>query len=51
MKEWVRLTTTVDAAKPVLAMKNVLFDRAGVPNFPGDLIAANYFAIKKKNTR
>ena len=39
------------AAKPVLAIKNKLFDRAGVPSFPSDLIAANYFVIKKKNAR
>jgi hypothetical protein len=51
VKEWIRLSTTVGAAKPVLALKSTLFERAGVPSFPHDLKASKYFAEQRANTR
>ena len=51
VKEWLRLTTTVTESKPVLAMKNLLFERAGVPSFPTNLRLAGYEIISRNNTR
>ena len=45
------MSTTVGAAKPVLALKSTLFERAGVPGFPNDLKASKYFAEQRANTR
>ena len=45
------MSTTVGAAKPVLALKSTLFERAGVPGFPHDLKASKYFAEQRANSR
>ena len=51
VKLWVKLNTTVTASKPVLAMKNILFERAGVPSFPSDLAQSGYEVIFRNNAR
>ena len=45
------MTTTVTASKPVLAMKNLLFERSSVPNFANDLKVSGYTAISRNNAR
>jgi hypothetical protein len=32
-------------------MKNILFERAGVPNFASDLMVSGYTAIARNNAR
>ena len=51
VKHWVRLTTTVSAAKVKLAIKNTLFDRSGVPDFVCDLLASGYTITTRTNLR
>ena len=51
VKEWMRLSTTVGTSKPVLALKNTLFDRAGVPNFVQELRNSQYWVDQRSNAR
>ena len=51
VKEWLRLTTTIMANKPMLAIKNTLFDRADVPSLPTDLKNAGYEVSSRSNAR
>ena len=51
VKVWLRLSVSVSGNKNQLSIKNLLFDRAGVPNFPRDLRASGYYADRRSNCR
>ena len=51
VKLWLRLSVSVTGNKNQLSIKNLLFERAGVPNLPKDLRASGYYADHRTNCR
>ena len=51
VKEWMRLSITVGTSRPVLALKNTMFENAGVPTFPQELRDRGFWVDQRANAR
>ena len=51
VKYWLTIATTVESSKCVLAIKNLLFEKAGVPHFVTEVKQAGFKLGASRNTR